>query len=182
MRRKRDGDEMDVAEVGDESLRTHDLPGPPSALTCPECGGALWELEDGHLIRYRCHLGHGYSVQGLTQHQGQLVEDALWTALRALEESASLRRRIATRSRRGGFGSVAREYEKQAEEYEAKAALIRKTLITGTSKGVSKRPKPVIGRTKSNGKESGTVVPRGAIERISAKDAKKASLRPKRKR
>src|SRR5262249_52555810 len=38
----------------------HDLElvsGPPSGFTCPECGGALWELQNGELIRYRCHVG-----------------------------------------------------------------------------------------------------------------------------
>ena len=49
----------DIAEVGTEALVTGEMPGPPSAFTCPECGGALWELRDGKLLRFRCHVGHG---------------------------------------------------------------------------------------------------------------------------
>jgi len=37
------GEVVDVAEGGDASLQTRDMPGPPSGFTCPECGGALWE-------------------------------------------------------------------------------------------------------------------------------------------
>jgi two-component system chemotaxis response regulator CheB len=34
--------------------------GAPSALTCPDCGGALWEIEEGRGLRYQCHTGHRY--------------------------------------------------------------------------------------------------------------------------
>ena len=32
--------------------------GTPTAFSCPECSGTLWELEDGQLLRYRCRVGH----------------------------------------------------------------------------------------------------------------------------
>jgi two-component system chemotaxis response regulator CheB len=44
-------------------------PGTLSALTCPECGGALWEIRDGQLLRYECHVGHAYSEQALGTRQ-----------------------------------------------------------------------------------------------------------------
>src|SRR5262245_19915618 len=37
----------------------------PTVLTCPDCGGALWELEDHGRLRYRCHVGHGITSEGL---------------------------------------------------------------------------------------------------------------------
>src|SRR5262249_23748837 len=44
---------------------TPPLNGPPSVLTCPECGGTLWELEEGKVLRFRCHTGHSFSVESL---------------------------------------------------------------------------------------------------------------------
>src|SRR2546421_4483719 len=32
--------------------------GEPSGLTCPDCGGALWEREEGSLVRFACRTGH----------------------------------------------------------------------------------------------------------------------------
>ena len=39
----------------------------PTVLTCPDCGGALWELEDHGTLRYRCHVGHGMTSEGLAR-------------------------------------------------------------------------------------------------------------------
>jgi two-component system chemotaxis response regulator CheB len=46
-----------------------------TAVSCPECGGAIWRMRDGNVERYRCHLGHAFSA-----------EETLWVALRMLEE------------------------------------------------------------------------------------------------
>lgn len=37
----------------------------PVALTCPDCGGVLSEMEGGHPIRFRCQVGHAYTGQSL---------------------------------------------------------------------------------------------------------------------
>src|SRR5262249_55119372 len=87
---------LDPAMAADLS---HTVDGPPSSFICPECGGALWELKDGQLLHYRCHVGHAYTADGLMAGQDGAVEEALWTALRTLEEAAGLRRRLAHEAR-----------------------------------------------------------------------------------
>src|SRR5262249_55408372 len=62
----------------------------PTVLTCPDCGGALWELEDHGMLRYRCHVGHGVTSEGLARAQVQGIEESLWRATRALAEHAEL--------------------------------------------------------------------------------------------
>jgi two-component system chemotaxis response regulator CheB len=119
----------DVAEVGNDDLKTGNLTGPPSKFTCPECGGALWELENGKLLRYRCHIGHGYTAETLMVSQGERLENALWSALRVLEETAEMRRRMAERARKGGWTVMAPHYDEQAEFAEARAALVRSVLV-----------------------------------------------------
>ena len=66
--------------------------GPPSGFTCPECSGALWELREGELVRYRCRVGHAYSEEAMVDAQGSAVEAALWAALEVLEERGELLR------------------------------------------------------------------------------------------
>ena len=54
-----------------------------SAFTCPSCNGALWELQEGNLTRYRCHTGHAFSAESLLAEQSESIEDALFAGLRA---------------------------------------------------------------------------------------------------
>ncbi len=67
-----------------------------SALTCPECGGGLWELKGAKPLRYRCHTGHGYSARTLENAQAGMAEHALWSSVRALQGRELLLRRLAT--------------------------------------------------------------------------------------
>src|SRR5262249_17693218 len=76
----------------------------PTALPRPECGGALWDDEQGGIIGYRCRVGHAYSEDALIGAQATGVEAALWTAVEVLEERAELLRRVAVR--RGGGGDL----------------------------------------------------------------------------
>jgi two-component system chemotaxis response regulator CheB len=68
----------------------------PSSLTCPDCGGSLWELKDTQPLRYRCHTGHAFTAATLEAAQADTADDALWSSLRALQERELLLRRLAT--------------------------------------------------------------------------------------
>ena len=69
--------------------------GNPSALTCPECGGALFELKEGRPHRFLCHTGHAFSLQSLATTHEHVTDDALWSAIRALQEKVAILRRLA---------------------------------------------------------------------------------------
>lgn len=119
---------VDIAEHGD-SLARHTPAGAPSQYTCPDCGGALWEAtDDTRMLRFRCHVGHGYTAESLGAMQRHNLDNALWTALRALEEHASLYRRMATRTESAGLADLARRYQGQVEDAERQAATIRGAL------------------------------------------------------
>jgi two-component system chemotaxis response regulator CheB len=55
--------------------------GEPSEFTCPECGGTLWEQQEGNLLRFRCRVGHAYSTESLVAEQREALEGALWGAV-----------------------------------------------------------------------------------------------------
>ena len=104
-------------------------PGKPSAFSCPECGGVLWEIQDGAMVRFRCRTGHAYSSDTLLAEQSHELDVALWSALRALEESASLARRLRDRSTDNGHPLAAARFADQADEALKKAGIIRRALL-----------------------------------------------------
>jgi two-component system chemotaxis response regulator CheB len=66
-----------------------------SFVTCPHCHGSLQETAFEGLTEFECHVGHKFSLQSLYSEQADAVEFAMWAAIRALEESADLARRMA---------------------------------------------------------------------------------------
>ncbi|ORC51757.1 chemotaxis protein CheB [Paraburkholderia terricola] len=84
-----------------------DAIGKRSALTCPECGGILWRLDDGEPLRFRCHTGHAFSELSLAHAQKDGTEDALWASIRRLQERVVLLREALAHSEKHGDGSVA---------------------------------------------------------------------------
>src|SRR5262249_10793375 len=76
-------------------------------------------------------VGHGFTGESLIAAQDERLEDALWTAMRALEEAASLRRRMAERVNERGLEVIAEGYERRAKEAESRADLIRDVLEIG---------------------------------------------------
>lgn len=89
--------------------------GTPSALTCPDCGGGLWELKDRGPLRYRCHTGHGFSALSLENAQAEVAEHALWSTVRALREREILLRRLAGVAQATGDTVQAEAGRRQAE-------------------------------------------------------------------
>jgi two-component system, chemotaxis family, protein-glutamate methylesterase/glutaminase len=104
-------------------------PGHVSAFSCPDCGGVLWELKDGDFVRFRCRVGHAWTGEGLVAKQSDILDEALWTALRSLEESVSLTRQLAKRHKERGNQRLAERFERQTSEIEARADVIRAALM-----------------------------------------------------
>ena len=100
-----------------------------SKLTCPDCHGALWEIHDEDLLRYRCHVGHAFSAEALNEGQSDMLEQALWSAVRALEEQMMLARRIVERARKNNQIRAVMSFEKRAREAEEHSAVLRQLLL-----------------------------------------------------
>ncbi len=120
--------EQDQIEMNQAEMEAGDRPGRPSPFSCPECGGVLWETEDGKLVRYRCRVGHAFAPESLLDAQSAAMEDAIWAALRALEEKVDLANRLAERARTHGQEYSANRFQEQADEGHQRAKLLRKLL------------------------------------------------------
>ncbi|PWT88103.1 MAG: chemotaxis protein CheB [Blastocatellia bacterium] len=103
--------------------------GSVSTLTCPECHGALWEIHDPNVLRFRCHVGHAYSAESLVSGQDSSLELALWSALRALEEKLLLAQRAIRRAKDKNFENAAALLQERAAEAERQADIIRQVLL-----------------------------------------------------
>lgn len=124
------GNERDYTERALEGDGALEMLGRPSRFTCPDCGGSLWDAGGEEAGKFRCRVGHSWTTLGLLERQAVTLEQALWTALRALSERADLARRMrddaATRHHEHGR----RIFERQLEEYQAQAEIVRDVLRT----------------------------------------------------
>jgi len=126
----------DPSDVPTEALET-DLEAPrdptsrPSGLTCPECHGALWLVENGKSRRYRCRIGHAYTPRALLAAEAESIEHALWHACRALEETAALGRRLARDARAQNLHDLAEEDERRCADAAKRASALREALDGG---------------------------------------------------
>ncbi len=95
--------------------------GNETGLTCPECGGAIYEQDDGDVVSFRCRVGHRFTADAFVVEQATTVESSLWAGLRLLEERAVLMRTLAERhDRQEGtserFRTKADELERHSEQ------------------------------------------------------------------
>lgn len=112
----------------DEDLRTATRLGRPTPFTCPSCHGALWELDEGGHLRYRCHTGHAFSQDSMVSEQGIAMEESLYIALRTVEERAAVLRRLAERWPQHLPG-VREDYTRRAEELDRTIDALRNLLV-----------------------------------------------------
>ena len=120
--------EVAVAEMEPKALHDMDRPGIPSGLSCPDCHGVLFEIEEEGFLRYRCRVGHAWSVESLLSEHGAAMESALWMALRTLEEKAALARELGSRAKESDQPISAARFDEQAQEALEAADIIRTVL------------------------------------------------------
>jgi two-component system chemotaxis response regulator CheB len=99
--------------------------GEPSSFACPECHGVLLRLKREGPTRFRCHTGHAYSAASLAAAVNDGIEDALWNAVRALEEGALLMRHLATHARAEDTARRAADFDAQADEAHRQSETVR---------------------------------------------------------
>lgn len=121
--------EARMADLEHEALHDDDRPGHPSPYSCPECGGVLWEVVDGEFVRYRCRVGHAYSPETMLGAQDDLLEEALWSAVKTLEESARLSKRLAATERQRGHDWLAERFAEKENQARSRVEVIRRYLL-----------------------------------------------------
>jgi two-component system chemotaxis response regulator CheB len=103
--------------------------GKVSTFTCPECGGSLWQMDEGGVLQFRCHVGHAYHSEILLEEQQRALEAALWTAVRTYREKGILSRQLAARTREKGDAAGAERFEEEARVADEYGALIQQYVL-----------------------------------------------------
>jgi two-component system, chemotaxis family, protein-glutamate methylesterase/glutaminase len=120
--------EVAVAKYGRGKMEELDRLGHRSVLACPDCGGVMWEIDEGDLVRYRCHVGHSYTAEVMSLAIDDSLRRALVTALRALEERVALANKLGRQAVETGHRLLADNWAEKAREFEAELNVIRDSI------------------------------------------------------
>lgn len=102
-----------------------------SPYACPECHGVLSALREGERIRYRCHTGHAYSAESLLASVTEAIDDSLWNAIRAIEESIMMLNLAGDHHADQNDPRLAAQYFQKATEARQRLVVLQE-LVTKT--------------------------------------------------
>lgn len=102
--------------------------GQRAEIVCPICSGVLTEAQPGVFQHFRCHVGHAFTLRSLVREQSEEMERALWAAVRTLEESAALARRVSLQE----SGDLKQRLTEKANAHAQQADYIRHMLLYGS--------------------------------------------------
>lgn len=103
----------------------------PSSFICPDCGGGLWKL-GANGTRYRCEVGHSYSIDALGDNQKRDLERSLWAAIRTLEDRVKLSRELEGVWRDRGAENLADHFAEEANIAGEHSVRLRELLDVGS--------------------------------------------------
>lgn len=107
--------------------------GKATPYTCPECHGAIWQIGEEEPLKLRCHVGHSFTGEIFTTEQSQSVENALWSAVRVMEEKVTFSRQMAARKRAQNLLKAAESYDKQADALDKEVTRVRDLIVCGVA-------------------------------------------------
>jgi two-component system, chemotaxis family, protein-glutamate methylesterase/glutaminase len=110
---------------GTHGLLTSDIAeDAPSALSCPECGGPLWQRgpDNGN---FRCLVGHAYHLNSLAHAHDDQLDRTLWAAIRLFEQRANIAQMMSEQTRARGLERRADMHEMRATESKRHAMQMR---------------------------------------------------------
>lgn len=121
--------EVVIAEGGDAFGMGIMSMGEFTPFTCPDCHGALVRLEEGNLIRFRCHTGHAYTASSLLSEVTESVERMLIQSMRGMEEMTMLLRTISTNFKKLNNTEAADLFQKKAEDAKSSGLSICEAVL-----------------------------------------------------
>lgn len=103
--------------------------GQVSKYTCPDCHGVLVQIEEGTIVRFRCHTGHAFSLKSLMAEINEAIDNGLWASLRAVEERVMLLRQMEQLALASGASDEADRLRQQADASEKRLQPLRELVL-----------------------------------------------------
>jgi len=88
----------------------------------------MWEIDEGDIVRYRCHQGHAYTGEVMAVALDESLRHALGSGLRALEERIALLKKLRNQAKGYSSSLVADNWIDKANDLEREAQLIRDSM------------------------------------------------------
>lgn len=114
---------------GPASPAVLDALGAQTAFSCPDCRGPMWQVGDGGARHYRCYLGHAATGREILARTGGDIEGALWLAVRALHERASILDQLSIEADTAGNRIAAADFAARARTGHDSAETARRFLL-----------------------------------------------------
>jgi two-component system, chemotaxis family, protein-glutamate methylesterase/glutaminase len=99
-------------------------------FTCPECHGVLVQLIEGKIVRFRCHTGHAFTASALLSELTTSVGEKMWEAMRGLEETTMLLKKIGKHFKEQGHPALAKIFIRKSKMTSDKAQIIHDSVFT----------------------------------------------------
>ncbi|WP_235297929.1 chemotaxis protein CheB [Portibacter marinus] len=93
-------------------------------LTCPDCEGALIEVPDEKVLRFRCHTGHAFTADALLSGVTENIEADLWNVMRRMEEGNFVLNKIGRQLESYGVTEASQNFYSEAEKLKTKSTVI----------------------------------------------------------
>lgn len=100
-----------------------------SPYTCPECHGVLSSLQEGDILRFRCHTGHAFTAQSLLAAIVEQSEEHLWSAIRSMQESIVLLNHLGDHLAEANQPKLAAAYFQKAKATEERVKQINQVVL-----------------------------------------------------
>lgn len=120
--------EVEIAKGGGGTMSDMDRIGRRSVLSCPDCQGVMWEIDEGKLTRFRCHVGHTYTAELMSLALDEGLRRALASAQRVLEERVALTDKLHHQAKERGQSHLADIWAARAGEHKAEMKVIRDSV------------------------------------------------------
>jgi len=110
---------------------------PGVVYICPDCNGPLREVKIGNekLVRFRCLVGHRFSMMTLLDAHAATRESTLWAAVVALEHQALLAERAAKHATSRNELDAAAGLAGEAQSAKQQAQKLRDLLLSKSPTG-----------------------------------------------